>query len=216
MSKKFGTEGMPEWTQQPTQGKTYKRCYESHPPLDVGGRLIYGGSCITPVVNDATIYVGFDQSMRQSTLAYPWEFGNSFLFRIQDGGVPPSVDQTHKLIEWLWNSMMAGNKTHIGCIGGHGRTGLILAALVTHATGEKDSIAYVRENYCKKAVETQEQVDWLHKHFGITKAPASKPNHGNNKAYGYSSYATQATLPWEDKTLAPVTSKLSIWGTNAI
>ena len=54
------------------------------------------------------------------------------------------------------------------CIGGHGRTGTFFAALVAHMMPEvKDPIAYVRENYCNEAVETEEQIAFLIEHFGV-------------------------------------------------
>jgi hypothetical protein len=31
----------------------------------------------------------------------------------------------------------------------------------------KDPIAYVREHYCKEAVETEEQIAFLIEHFGV-------------------------------------------------
>lgn len=154
-----------------------RRCYEGHPPLVIGEFKIWGGSCITPVVTDADIYVGFDFGMRKDDRAYPWVEGDSFLFPIADMGVPANLTQFTKLLEYLWANLEAGKKIHIGCIGGHGRTGMVLAALVTMMTGEKDSIAYVRANYCPKAVESKAQVDWLAKHFGIT--PAQPTKQGN-------------------------------------
>lgn len=51
-----------------------------------------------------------------------------------------------------------------------------MAALVTYMTGNLNSIEYVRANYCQKAVESQVQVNWLNANFGITKAPATKPD----------------------------------------
>ena len=40
-------------------------CYHSHPPLKLPGTelVIYGGSCISPVVKDADVYIGFDAGM---------------------------------------------------------------------------------------------------------------------------------------------------------
>ena len=52
-------------------------------------------------------------------------------------------------------------RVEIGCIGGHGRTGTILACLYTYdldgaPTGEQSTL-WVKKNYCKQAVETREQ-----------------------------------------------------------
>lgn len=154
------------------------RCFHSHKPLKIVVKdkeyLIYGGSCSEPVVKDADIYVGFELGMKSSPKAYPWSGGASFTFHIQDGSVPTSVEDTKHLLKYLSDNLIEGKKIHIGCIGGHGRTGTILAALVTYMTGNKDSIEYVRTNYCEKAVESITQVNWLNKHFGIEKAKPSK------------------------------------------
>lgn len=156
----------------------YKRCYESHPALkikvDSREYLIYGGSCGYPVVKDADVYVGFDMSMRSTSQCFPWEKGEEFLYYIQDMSVPQDAASFKKLIKYLADSLTSGKKVHIGCIGGHGRTGLVLSALVTYMTGELDSISYVRKNYCEKAVESKVQVEFLHQHFGIVKVPGAK------------------------------------------
>jgi protein-tyrosine phosphatase len=52
----------------------------------------------------------------------------------------------------------AGQHVEVGCLGGHGRTGTThayLAVLTGVAPG--DGVAWVRENYCAKAVETSGQ-----------------------------------------------------------
>ncbi len=166
---------------------TVGRCFTTHPPLKIGDHLIYGGSCSTPVVTNADVYVGFDTYMKASPMRYPWEPGESFLFPIPDMGIPASLVDFKKLIEWLALQLTANKLVHIGCIGGHGRTGLVLSALVTHMTGEKDSITYVRTNYCKKAVESMSQVKFLMEHFGISEVAAAKGamSHGSQDWYAH-------------------------------
>lgn len=167
------------------KGAVGPRCYSTHKPLPIGDYLIYGGSCSAPVVLDADIYVGFEHGMMVSTKAYPWSTGDSFYFPIVDGSVPKNLEDTHKLLEYLSTNLKAGKKIHIGCIGGHGRTGTIMAALVTHMTGNKDSINYVRTHYCNKAVESTTQIEWLHKNFGITKVKPSKSVYDGNTSFGF-------------------------------
>ncbi len=156
------------------------RCFQSHPPLILNdGLQIYGGSCSSPVVTDAEVYVGFDYSMKKSPLSYPWESGESFLYPIQDMGAPSDWPSFAKLVEWLAVQLTAKRKVHIGCIGGHGRTGLVLAALVKTMMNEEDAIAYVRKNYCVKAVESSSQVDFLAHRYGIKKVAPAKEHHGS-------------------------------------
>lgn len=153
---------------------TTKRCYESHPAILIGGHSVYGGACSRPVVLDADIYVGLDAGFRPSAKSYPWVTGESFLYYIQDMTAPSDVDTFKALIKWLATNIKAGKKVHIGCIGGHGRTGTVLAALVAHMDNHADPIAYVRKNYCPKAVESQEQVDFLKLHYGAADATPAK------------------------------------------
>lgn len=161
------------------------RCYETHPPLPLGdGLVIYGGSCGHPVVEDADVYVGLDYSIKKSEKAYPWVPGESFLYPITDMNPPSDADSFKQLIEWLAVQLSANKKVHVGCIGGHGRTGTVFAALVAVLMGKKDAIQYVRDNYCQKAVESQSQIAFLMKHYGVSSADPAKGHHGHSGGHG--------------------------------
>jgi hypothetical protein len=56
-----------------------------------------------------------------------------------------------------------GNKTIVCCMGGHGRTGTCLAALLICNAGFSmpNAVNYVRLHHCTKAVESQTQIDYL-------------------------------------------------------
>jgi hypothetical protein len=162
--------------------KTFKRCLDDHPGLKIGEFTVYGGSCSEPRVMDADIYVGLDRSMEIGPKGYPWNGGESFLFYIKDMGIPTDTEEFKKMIDWLVVQIKEGKKVHVGCIGGHGRTGMVLSALVKVMTGEKDAIQYVRKNYCKKAVETSAQIDFLVKVFGVSQAEGTK-SYGNPHRY---------------------------------
>lgn len=158
-------------------GGHYARCYESHPPLPIGKFMVYGGSCINPIVHDADIYVGLDLGMRISKWA-PWrgEVHQSLdiPYPITDMRTPHDPADFKKMIEWLAKQIENEKKVHVGCIGGHGRTGTVFSALVNVMTGEVDATTYVRNHYCKKAVESDEQVKFLAKHFGIKEVAGAK------------------------------------------
>lgn len=49
------------------------------------------------------------------------------------------------------------------CVGGHGRTGTALSSVLVEVCGTtpKDAVKYVRDNYCKEAVESESQVEYL-------------------------------------------------------
>jgi hypothetical protein len=78
------------------------------------------------------------------------------------------------MITWLCTQLHAGLKVHVGCIGGHGRTGTVFTAIIAEMTGEKDAIQYVRKYYCKRAVESREQIQFLMKHYGVNDASPTK------------------------------------------
>ncbi len=144
------------------------RCFESHPALTLKGDLvIYGGSCSSPMVSDADVYIGFDNLMARTDRRFPWHSGTEVFFKILDGSTPDSLKDFRDLVYWTAAQIESGKKVHAGCVGGHGRTGLFLAALVSVMMGEKNAIQYVRKHYCSSAVETTTQLKWLHKNFGI-------------------------------------------------
>jgi hypothetical protein len=87
-----------------------------------------------------------------------------------------------------------GKTVHVGCVGGHGRTGIVISAIVAELTGKKDAIQWVRKHYCKKAVESKAQVQFLMKHYGVTEVTGTKSGgNGNGKwhSLGPASSSTQ-------------------------
>ncbi|WP_371685984.1 hypothetical protein [Nitratireductor sp. OM-1] len=165
--------------------------------------MIYGGSCLNPAVTDADIYIGFDSGMSFTPRQFPWTEGHELLFKIQDMGTPNNVDQFRQLIDWTYQQLQEGKKVHCGCIGGHGRTGTFLAALVS-LCGEKDAVSYVRENYCHKAVESRPQIEFLSKHFGIKPAKGSKSTGG-------SAYGSKVSTALKERTFPPIRNNGCIW-----
>lgn len=147
-------------------------CYATHKGLDIiiEGRAftIYGGSCLHPVHDNAEVYVGLDVGMTIKPFRGDWsKHPENIYYPIPDMSVPTNPESFKQLISGLHARLVKGKKIHVGCIGGHGRTGLVLAALVKVATGNAKAIDYVRANYCEHAVETYGQVQWLSEHFGI-------------------------------------------------
>lgn len=193
-------------------------CYESHPALKLPGTdfVIYGGSCGHPVVRDADVYIGFDHSMRWSYRHFPWKKGAEVLFLVPDMGVPSDVAEYTKLVNWTHKQLEAGLKVHAGCIGGHGRTGMFLAAVVS-TFGEPDAINYVRKNYCHKAVESSVQGRFLHTNFGVIMAGGTKDRSSSHSRSRSPAKTDQPMLPLisDDKarSYTPVAdSDSSIWG----
>lgn len=157
-----------------TGTKPQQKCYVTHPPLPVGnGKVIYGGSCSFPVVKDGDIYIGFDRNM-QMAHRQPWFGKISALFEVTDMGIPEDKEAYRKMVVWVSEQLDAGKKVHCGCVGGHGRTGMFFAALVAYRKVSPTPITYVRENYCKKVVESKAQVDYLMKEWGCEKVEGYK------------------------------------------
>lgn len=145
-----------------------KKCYESHPVLRIGDSIIRGGSCVFTRGGSADGFIGLDVQMARGARSYPWTPGWEVCYPILDRQAPITAGVFRALIDWTNVRLLAGDAIYVGCYGGHGRTGLFLAALVRTMTGYRDAITYVRDHYCHKAVESQEQVDWLDKHYQIT------------------------------------------------
>lgn len=85
----------------------------------------------------------------------------------KDFGIPP-VGKDYW--EYIWTQIqLHGYKTvACTCLGGHGRTGTALSAMYAVAKGVTGSVAlnFVRSEYCKSAVETAGQEEYLVRTFG--------------------------------------------------
>src|SRR6266702_3144575 len=137
----------------------FSPCYHDHPELKLGSGVLVGGSCISPRAG-FDVYVGLDSGMHTEARSYPWSEKRveSVYFYVPDQGVPSAVREYKKMVGWLAEQLEAGKRVHVGCIGGHGRTGTLVAAVVQKMGITKDAIGWVREHHCKKAVESQRQI----------------------------------------------------------
>ena len=173
-----------------------KRCYESHPPLILpNGLEVYGGNGAYPIIKDADIYIGLCSSIPLNLVRSDGKTPIQFLFSMPNMGVPESLHKFEGLLYYIKESLESGKKVHIGCIGGHGRTGLVLAAL-TSLYGESNAINYVRNNYCKKAVESTAQIDYLVDFFNVIRVQKryDSPVHLNESDIKPSLYPTPPNL----------------------
>jgi hypothetical protein len=79
-----------------------------------------------------------------------------------DFGLPSDWKIAAHMIIDAYEKAQAGYWVEVSCIGGHGRTGTVLAAMAVLAGLPSDvAIAYVRENYCNQAIETDQQMWWI-------------------------------------------------------
>lgn len=150
-------------------------CYASHPCLEiVPGVAVYGGSASNPVRDDCDIYVSLDSYTHSDKRQYPWNPGEFIHYPVTDMQAPKNPPEFRKLVKWLAFQIGMGQSVHVGCFSGHGRTGMLLAALVKELTGRTDAIQWVRDHYCHKVVETMAQINFLKNHFGIDPVMPSK------------------------------------------
>ena len=124
------------------------------------------------------LYEGWVRGMSLASpgLEVPWASAAPFPFVYfvwPDYQAPENFDQACLLVLWVLEQVAAGKKVEVGCMGGHGRTGTLLAALRT-AQGELPgrAVGWVRVNYCKSAVESNKQIDFV--------ADVYKEIHGND------------------------------------
>lgn len=162
-----------------------KKCYHNHQPLTVKFKgndkpsLLHGGNGYTPAVR-ADYYV--DLNPREDSISPYTELksndgGVYFNFPIVNMKAPNRAaldDLVTRIIRWL----KKGHSVHVGCIGGHGRTGLVLCAVAYQMTKDPKVITMVREQYCYKAVESKVQMDFLNLNYGIHKL---EPRYGSKE-----------------------------------
>lgn len=75
-----------------------------------------------------------------------------------DFGVPVDPDAMIAVLRSALDRARAGEQVELGCLGGHGRTGTALAILaVLSGAAPAEAVAWVRRDYCDRAVETPEQ-----------------------------------------------------------
>lgn len=109
-----------------------------------------------------------------------------------DYGAPDELGR-----DW-WEALIAGmaklpEKSDVGlnCMGGHGRTGTalsIIAGLTGLVKADECPVTFIRQHYCKKVVESHQQIDYIEKITGlIVKA---KPSHD----FSYATKVTETTV----------------------
>lgn len=93
----------------------------------------------------------------------------------QDYGLP-NIDW--KIVVWAIENAFESAKTinvEVGCVGGHGRTGTVLACMATLAgVKPQNAVKWVRKHYCEHAVESDDQA-WFVKWFDATRRGVKAP-----------------------------------------
>jgi len=80
-----------------------------------------------------------------------------------DFGVPRDGNRAAAQIRSAFARAAQGEEVEVGCYGGLGRTGTVVACMATlSGVQASDAVAWVRANYDARAVETPEQERWVH------------------------------------------------------
>jgi hypothetical protein len=90
-----------------------------------------------------------------------------------DFGLPTDPLEAADRIVSAFERAKAGDRVEVGCVGGLGRTGTVLACMATLAGVPADeAVAWVRANYDPRAVETIEQEGWVAWFGKLTRLPS--------------------------------------------
>lgn len=94
-------------------------------------------------------------------------------------------------IEQAFESAKNGVNVEVGCVGGHGRTGTVLACMATIA-GVKatNAVKWVRKHYCEHAVESEDQ-KWFVKWFDCTRRGVTPPKRPVKKPTTTTTYTSK-------------------------
>lgn len=86
------------------------------------------------------------------------KFGEIIYVNWQDFGTI-GIDRLRRLVGIIRVALAQGKTVEVGCIGAHGRTGTVLAALIAKVENLSavEAIQVLRKRYCHKAVETSQQ-----------------------------------------------------------
>jgi len=80
-------------------------------------------------------------------------------FQTPEGTIPPS--EVAQALTKALTAALRGQDVYVGCMGGWGRTGLVLALLVKATGVTDDPVAFVRAHYNPRAVETADQAEYV-------------------------------------------------------
>ena len=79
-----------------------------------------------------------------------------------DFGLPVATAGAMSQIRGAFTRAQAGERVEVGCRGGLGRTGTVLACMaVLSGVPGSEAVEWVRDHYDRHAVETAEQAQWV-------------------------------------------------------
>lgn len=137
------------------------KCRHYHKEFVLPNGLVMQGSSMTGVVKRRHRAPDFGLYLDAGWLSLA-DWRAEFI-RWPDYGVPRIAQVAADAITEAYQRITEGWLVETGCIGGHGRTGTVLACMVILA-GETDpeaAMRYVWKNYCTEAIESKAQMDFI-------------------------------------------------------
>lgn len=139
-------------------GKGFKTCRHDPKPVQIGDVVLYAtarrdlaGAMLDPFDIVSPLVTSSFLQLENYT-------GLNLWFPITDYQAPDAKQlriHCNRLIQFARN----GCKVAVFCEGGHGRTGLVLAACIALLEPDVDPIDAIRARHCGHAVETQKQIE---------------------------------------------------------
>jgi hypothetical protein len=88
--------------------------------------------------------------------------GPSVMLDWPDFGVPTDRATADSEIRGAFARARAGERVEVACIGGHGRTGTVLACMaILGGVPPSEAVSWVRSTYCQRAVQEPSQQYWI-------------------------------------------------------
>lgn len=124
------------------------------------GTEVFCSSVMAPLGRKPDFALYLDHEWRSPGFAYYIEWKDF------DTPEEAALDDAVLIVADVYKKARKGLFVEVGCIGGHGRTGTVLAIMcVLEGLDTTEAISYVRSNYCKRAIESSSQewmVDYAH------------------------------------------------------
>lgn len=143
-----------------------------------------------PYAYDVSVFLAGD-NLAPPRIWWHGQLGNAYdhvdvCWYIQDRE-PPTKSAMDVMVPHFMKWLEEGKKVSVSCIGGHGRTGTILAIINGLITKTKSPVEDVRKAICDKMVESRSQEEFIYTYLNLE---VPKEKHDSYKSDGkYRSFA---------------------------
>jgi hypothetical protein len=87
---------------------------------------------------------------------------NAVMLEWPDFGVPSDIERVDAVIRAAFERAKRGERVEVACVGGHGRSGTVLACMAVLAGVPADqAVGWLRQMYCVRAVQEPAQQYWV-------------------------------------------------------